>query len=559
MKKIDRLLLQSFLPPFVVTFFIALFVLIMQFLWTYIDDIIGKGVGFWVMVELLSYLSISLIPTALPIAILISSVMVMGNLAERYELASMKSAGIPLLRIMQPLMILSIGITIFSFFCSNNLIPLANLQFKSRLYDIRKQKPALNLETGIFNDDFKGFVIHIGEKAANNRDIGDVIIYDHSRAAKEPMHLVARKGEMYNTDDGNYFVMTLYDGTQYQENKQQTKGKDKSYPFTRTSFKKWTKVFDLEEFSLQETDIDLFDSHYTMLNIGELKIKIDSLDQKIENRLVKVEKHMAQYISIFKEDTIATTLPEDLQVLDAPVVANDNAPKDSNKIVVEKAPTPKKVNQKPVQKTIKKTESKKPVEKDSKKEDPQEKAHKKATGVSARPPLAQNIDQPLESYNSFVETFVGKNTRRNLVSKAQSYARNIQSQNKSSARQLHNYKEGRVKHIYELHSKFSMAVVCFVFLFIGAPMGAIVRKGGFGYPLLIAIIFFMLYIVLNVFCKKLAESLVLPAEFAAWIPCGILFPVGLLLTYKAMNDSKMINADRYLSFLLRLVKMLNGA
>ena len=200
--------------------------------------LLGKGAGFFIIIELLSYLSISLIPTALPIAILISSVMVMGNLAERYELASIKSAGVPLLRVMKPLMFLTFGIAIFSFFCSNYIIPLANLQFKSRLYDIRKQKPALNLEAGVFNDDFKGFIIHIGKKDADNKHIEDVIIYDHTTNNREPMQIVAKRGEMFTTTDGGYFIMKLYDGTQYQETKQTVKGNSKTYPFSRISFKR---------------------------------------------------------------------------------------------------------------------------------------------------------------------------------------------------------------------------------------------------------------------------------------------------------------------------------
>jgi lipopolysaccharide export system permease protein len=173
-KIIDKLLIKSFIPPLFMAFFIALFVLIMQTLWLYIDTIVGKGVGILLMMEMIGYLSVSLIPMALPIAIIIGAVMVFGNLGERYELSSLKSAGVSLIRIMLPLMVLTGMLSVFSFFCSDNLIPVSLLKFKSRLYDIKTQKPTLNLETGLFNYDFGGYVIRIGEKGDDNRTIKDL-------------------------------------------------------------------------------------------------------------------------------------------------------------------------------------------------------------------------------------------------------------------------------------------------------------------------------------------------------------------------------------------------
>ncbi|MFT5164977.1 MAG: lipopolysaccharide export system permease protein [Saprospiraceae bacterium] len=539
MKKIDKLLVKSFIPPFIVTFFIALFVLIMQFLWTYIDDIIGKGAGFLIIIELLSYLSISLIPTALPIAILISSVMVMGNLAERYELTSIKSAGVPLLRVMKPLMFVTFGIAIFSFFCSNYIIPLANLQFKSRLYDIRKQKPALNLEAGVFNDDFKGFIIHIGKKNKNNRDIENVIIYDHTSGNGEPMEIIAKRGEMFNTADGNFFIMKLYEGTQYQETKQMSKGNSKTYPFSRTSFKEWSKVFDLSEFNLKETDQDLFDSHHTMLSVQKLRIKIDSLELKIYEKYKKLGDHTNQYVSIFKTDSLLTDprkpldgdkMLMDTDTLDKKILVENDSLKPNTSAIAKNAKTAKLVN----------SRNKKDL-------------HKKATKRSGKNAIPQTITKPLNEYQSIAELFSDDKQKRNLYSKAQSYARNLQSQAKSTLRSVDKYRENLVKHIFELNIKFSMALICFIFLFIGAPMGAIVRKGGFGFPILIAIFFFMIYIILNIFCKKLAESFVIPALMAAWLPCMILFPVGMILTTKAMNDSKVLDIDKYFTILKKLI------
>ncbi len=525
MKRIDRLLIQSFIPPFIATFFIALFVLIMQFLWTYIDDIIGKGASLLIILELLSYLTMSLIPTALPIAVLISSVMVMGNLAERYELASIKSAGVPLLRIMRPLIWFTAGISIFSFFCSNNVIPLANLQFKSRLYDIRKQKPTLSLEEGVFNEDFKDFIIHIGYKnPENNRQIGDVMIYDHSAKDRKPLRILAESGEMYATADGRYFVMNLFNGAQYQETNQGT-GKDRKYPFVRTTFKEWKKVLDLSEFQINRTDTDLLDSHHSMLSVTQLRAQIDSLENKYTRKLDQLTSHTNQYIMPFRK--------ADLLLKDS---LTASAQSDTTKVENQTKQDSSKIG-----KTI-------PANFAS-----SELKHQESQRKRFRKPLPQKEYTSLEGYTSIRDLFMVEDLKGTLFSRAQSFARNLHSQAISVKRNVDKDREKRVKHIYELHLKFSMALICVIFLFIGAPMGAIVRKGGFGYPILVAIFFFMLYIVLNIFCKKLAESFVLSAVMASWIPCFILFPLGLFLTFRAMNDSKLFDADRVVRFLHRII------
>jgi len=205
MKKIDKLLLTSFFGPFAVSFGIALFVLILQFLWLYIDEIAGKGVSIFILVELIAYLSISIFPTALPIAVLIASVMVMGNFAERYELSSMKSAGMSLLRIMRGLMFCAAAIGIFSYICSDFIMPIANLQFKSRLYDIRKQKPALTIEKGVFNEDFRQFVIRVGDKEKDGETIRDIMIEDQTNIGRIKFNqILADSGQMFTTDDKRF-------------------------------------------------------------------------------------------------------------------------------------------------------------------------------------------------------------------------------------------------------------------------------------------------------------------------------------------------------------------
>ena len=200
------------------TFLIACFVLIMQTLWVYVDEIAGKGAGLLMLVELIGYMTVSLVPMALPIAVLISSVMVMGNLAERYELSSIKSAGVSLTRVMMPLFFVTCGIAAFSYFCNDTLIPISNLKFKSRLYDIRKQKPTLSIEERLFNDDFGDVVIRVNNKIGEDGEVEEVLIYDHNVSNENRLsEISAKKGRMYTTEDGKFFVMDLEEGSQFNE------------------------------------------------------------------------------------------------------------------------------------------------------------------------------------------------------------------------------------------------------------------------------------------------------------------------------------------------------
>jgi len=540
MKNLDRLLVTSFIPPFIVTFMIAMFVLVMQALWLYIDDIAGKGLGFFLIIELLGYKSISLVPMALPLAVLISSVMVLGNMAERYELSSFKSAGVSLWRIMLPLMFFGIATTLFSFFCSNNLIPVANLKFGSRMYDIQQQKPALRLEAGIFNDDFDGYAIHIGSKKGDGKHIKDVLVYDHSDANKGRLsQIIADKGEMYATEDGRYFIMNLLDGHQYMEVEPSSRSSsDRSYPFIRTNFESWFKVFDLSEFDLNRTNEELFKSNRHMMTSGQLKAAIDSLGMKIDRRKRGISNQVSSYFHFMELDSSNTS--EQLKKKRKNIEQRMAERAAQGKAADTAAP---KVHKGPI-----------PVKTNGKQNAAQERQARQRRKVFEGNPIEQAIDKPLPEYNSLLEVFP-EPERNRLVNKAKSFVRSIQAHSESAQRSIDRLEESEVKHIYERHTKFSRSLVCFIFLFIGAPMGAIVRKGGFGYPILISIIFFMIFIVLTIFCQKIAESFVLPAAVAAWIPCAVLFPIGLILTRKAMNDSKLINPERYLAFFNKVVKV----
>jgi lipopolysaccharide export system permease protein len=560
MKTIDRLLIQSFLPPFVVTFLIATFVLLIQILWVYIDDLAGKGLSIFLITELLAYKCVSLVPMALPLAMLISSVMVLGNLAEHYELSSLKSAGISLLRVMAPMIIFGAMCTALSYYCSDYLIPVSNLKFGSRMYDIQRQKPALRLEEGVFNDDFQGFAIRIGDKKGDGQGIGNVIIYDHKSSDEGAYsHINARSGRMFTTPDQKRFVMKLHDGHQYVEPRPSGRGTASS-PFIRTNFKTWTRAFDLSEFDLQRTNEELFKSNRSMLSIAQLQESVDSMAVQIEERRESVFKQLSAYISLPKKDT-ASVQPEEEDLVPAYTPAEQDTfePQlfaDTGMQAGIKKINPGAIKQaRPADTTVNNTSTgfSNPVQ------IPDQLVQTFRGSLQGPVPsgpgevgLMQNIDKPLASYGSFVETFDTTHQNR-LIQTGTTLARSLLNQAESTATTLARMKKNRVKFIYELHTKYSFAAMCIVFLFIGAPMGAIVRKGGFGFPILISTIFFVLFIILTIFCRKIAEAFVTPAQVAAWIPCMIFIPIGTYLTLKAMNDSEIFRFERLNALIRRLI------
>jgi lipopolysaccharide export system permease protein len=448
------------------------------------------------------------------------------------------------------------------------------------MYDIQRQKPALRLDAGVFNDDFDNYAIHIGRKSTNDRTIEDVIMYDHSEASRGMLtEITAESGEMFASEDGRYFVMHLRNGHQYIETSPTSvRGSGSHFPFVRTNYKTWTKIFDLSEFQLARTNEELFKQNRNMLSSSQLLVAIDSIELKILQRQKSLSNQVASYFSFMENDsTFLTVAVEEFDSikaredslmaladsLDAAIdtAALDTISEEEASVDVETDPViQKKKLIKPLAQENKTAE----VETDpillnrAKEIDPRTRVINKTkrTGLSQKVvKLFEEIDTTAD-FQKIID-MVGTRERAEFYSKARSAARGIQSQAESAIRTLDGMRESKVKHIYELHTKYSMAVVCMIFIFIGAPMGAIVRKGGFGYPILVSIIFFMLFVILTIFCRKIAETFVLPAALAGWVPCAILFPVGLILTRKAMNDSKLVNLDRYTAFFRKIFRRTN--
>ncbi len=487
------------IPPYVMAFFVAEFVLVMQFLWKYIDEIIGKGISVFVLFELIFYFAVTIIPMAIPLTVLISAVMVYGNMGERYELSSIKSAGISLYRIMRPGLMIAVLTAIFSLVSSNYLKPKANLKFYQRLHAVQKQKASLAIEEKIFNDDFKNIVMRVEEKENNGPGVEDILIYDHTAINKEDINVIrAEKGEMLTSDDGKYFVIKLEEGTQYMDLKENKAKKSKgSYrPFMRTNFKEYQKVFDMSQFEMEASKLNMSRKSYDLMNSIQLLEAIDSFKMTGEENIVKISE----------------------QWLEKKKPTSNDHPKSGKKTL---------------------DENKSPEIPDLKKNT--ERAAFQSKGIKQDSLLTSDTKSLLDLYaplhhKSLLAGAVSK------VSKHSDYVYNISAKNK-------NLRTNERKHLLRLHQMYSWAFICILFLFIGAPMGSIIRKGGYGYPLLIAIIFFMLFVVLNIMGEKLNKSNTISPMLAAWLSSMILTPFAFLLTYKAVRDENLrIGLPSFLSF-----------
>lgn len=481
MKKIYAFTLKSYLGPFVLTFFIALFILLMQFLWKYIDDLVGKGLEADVVAQLLFYASATFVPLALPLAILLSSLMTFGNLGEHYELVAMKAAGISIWKIMRPLVYLSIGISMLAFLFSNYVQPFANLKFQSLLYDVRQQKLAFDINEGIFYHGIENYVIRIGEKERDGRTIYDVKIFDHTDRLGNIKVTTAKSGYMELSPDQQYILFTLFDGYSYTDIVTARNYRE-NRPFDRMAFKQQRIRFDLSEFNLNRTQEELFKSHYTMLNVKQLDFFVDSLELRFEERKDRYKSNFQRrFQNMMTLDTTGKT---------------DN---------LMQAASQKNIAQK-------KTD----VNNDS--------------TLLLQWPILSNFE--LKDKNNIVEMAMNatRSTRDNVI-----FNKNDFSYQQENIR----------KHELAWHKKFTLSIACLILFFIGAPMGAIIRKGGLGLPVVISVLFFVVYHITSITGEKAAKVGDIDMVLGVWLSSLVLFPIGLFLTFKATTDAALLDVDSW--------------
>jgi lipopolysaccharide export system permease protein len=442
----------------------------MQFLFKYIDDLVGKGLEWYVVVELLLYASSTLVPMALPLAILLSSIMTFGNLGEHYELVALKSSGISLRRIMMPLIILVFIISIGAFFFSNIVMPYANLKMSALMWDVRNQKPSLAIKEGSFYNGIDGYSIRIGKKDKEGTNLNDIVIYNHTSNKGNMNVMMADSGKMLISDNDRFLIIQLYDGVSYEESGVPGTVNDRKQ-LIRVNFKEHEVKFDLSTFKMNRTDETLFKDHFTMLNLKQLKYYEDSLTDRLKRDKEYFRQNYVLYTSM------------------------------NNELKVD------------------------------------------ASG---------NVRDTL--YNPDIIKNFKKENRAMIIGRAFSNIRNISSYSETFKRDEKSMNERIRKHIIEYHRKFTLSFACLILFFIGAPLGAIIRKGGLGMPVVISIFFFIFFHFLSITGEKMARQDVLTVWQGMWMASLILTPIGIFITRKANSYSTLLDLDVYIQFFKRFAR-----
>ncbi len=449
---------------------------------------VGKGLSFNIIAELMAYASASLVPMALPLAVLLSSLMTFGNMGEYYELTAMKASGISLQQIMLPVFIIDIFIAIGAFFFANNVMPYTNLKMKSLLYDVRQQRPELQIREGEFYNGIDNYSIRVNKKHPITNVLYDVKIYDHSQRRGNVSVTVADSGKMEITSDKRNLLITLWHGRSYTELEVERRKRNNTFPHRTDIFDEQKVLITLTGFGLQRTDENLFKNYYQMLNVTQLTRATDSLKDEMERTNKQFHRALLNYNYFKGVEVLKRRANQRMQFL----------PHDTSQV------------HPPKQKKI-----------------------------------VNNFDSLFNAYSTDIQ--------KRILSMAISNARSTMSFVENSAANIKYEIRNLRRHEIEWHKKFTLAAACLIFLFIGAPLGAIIRKGGLGMPAVISTVFFILYYIISLTGEKIVREGIVPSFQGMWMASVILIITGIFLTYKATNDSSMLNIDTYLSFIRKFL------
>ena len=464
MKKLDSFILKSFFGPFIMTFCITVFILVMQFLWLYIDDLVGKGLSFWVVMEFLGWGSATILPLSMPLATLLASIMTFGNLGENNELLAMKAAGISLQRIFYPLIFVAFLISVGAFFISNNLIPVAYNKIYTLQYDIAKTKEEIKIPTGSFYNGIDGYSIRIDSRNKKTDMMYDVILYNHTDRNGNVSLVAADSGVIKSTVDKDALVLTLYSGISYDENNKFSY-KDTTMELRQINFDMQEVIIPLEDYAFHKSEEDRYGNEIMARNLKELSHDRDSIGALYDEEALKQRQEVTYNISLNKPGNLDTAV---------------------NKGLTKKFPLDSLLNSCSTS--------------------------DKLRAVNGAIPMVQNSIFAMKSYHRDVYRYTFYLRRINL----------------------------------ESLRKFAMSLACFLFFFIGAPLGAIIRKGGLGTPVIISALLFVLYWVVDITGKKLARDGVVSPLVGAFISTWVFLPIGIFLTWNSTKDSSIFNLDTYL-------------
>ncbi len=461
MKKLDRFIIKSFVGPFIAILLVVVFILVMQFLWLYIDELVGKGLSFKVILEFLAWGSATMLPLSLPLATLLASMMTLGTLGENNELLAIKAAGISLQRVMIPLAVICGLISVGAFFVSNDLIPVAYNKIYTLRDDIGKTKDEIKIPTGTFYNGIDGYILRVDDRNDDSGMMNGVMVYNHTKNKGNTSLTIADSAMMKMSKDKSYLTFILYNGTNYEETNTRNY-RDTSLQLQKIDFKQQEMIIPLENYAFQKSDSSRFDDQVKSMNLKQLQHgqdSIGSLDSASKQDNLKLMRNSRTLRYNSQLDTATKRLPtssferEDIGVWDD--IANE---------------------------------------------------------ISA-------------------------------LEKARSNAEDIQSQLTAYSREryYHNFTLRLID--IEINKKFALSIACLIFFFIGAPLGALIRKGGLGTPAIISVLFFVAYWVIDISGTKLAKDGAVGPFHGVFFSSYILLPTGLFLTWKAINDSAIFSAE----------------
>lgn len=605
MKKIDKLIIKAFIGPFILTFAVIVFILLTVQMMNYVDQIFGKDLSYIDLGVLVMHFAIFQTPIAFPLSVMLASLMTFGNLGEHFELTAIKSAGISLIRAMAPIFVMVIFITVLAFFSNNYLVPNSALKAYSLLYDIRQKKPALDIEPGLFYGGIDKYKIKVHDKLTDGKTLLGIIIYNHTGRNGNRDVTIADSGRMYTIMDDQYLKFELFNGSHYTEGKGKlARGRIRDFqqinPFTRTYFEKSEIIFDLSSFGMSRTDEGLFASNRLMRNFNELNYDLDSLSDDIyltKARVYEVPTRFFTYSSLKKrikipDEIIQIQLKEDStkrarlekQNKESEALIADDLKKE--KLLLQKRQkdslkTEKKVSRlsdvDSVKREIKKLnfekgKIKRPIRNELKV--PIKKLDKPKVLQHKTNPIKQVSEEELElnpskqlkprvvkwrmTEEEIIKAIDKKYEKKNLRLRTLKGALATTRQAKSKISVQNSRIEQLNKSYFEFniqwHKMLATAAACISMFLIGAPLGAIIKRGGLGFPVLVSILFFIIYYVISIGGEKYAKSGLLPVFQGVWMANIVLLPIGLFFLRQAKNDARLFDVDYYLTTISNIIE-----
>lgn len=465
----------------------------MQFLWKYIDDLVGKGLEWNVIVELLFYASLTLVPMALPLSVLLAAIMTYGGLGEKNELFAMKAGGVSLFRIIYPLFVINVFIAIGAFYFSNNLLPYTNLKMRTLLYGIQQQRPEINLQSGIFSEPVDDFIIKVDRKLRRNNSLESIIIYDHRNKSGNTNVTTAEYGNLKMSADEKILIFDLYKGFRYEDivPDRSSKTRNNKYQHQRSSFGQKTVFIELDGLGLDRSNEELFKSGFDMLNNSQLEYAIDSLNQRLFKRHNDIYNTLYEY-NLFK-------------------AKHQWHPEDENLSHV---------------------------------------AYKHIHEVE----LENYVENVIFLDYDSIYSSLNYSQKVKVIDFALNYGRHAKTYVDVVKEEVVGYNRWITRHIIEYQRKYVLAVAVLLFFLLGAPLGAIIRKGGFGLPVIISVLIFLFYYIVSITFEKTVRELIIVPELGMWISTIVLLPVTFYIFVKAATDSMRLSPHFYESLINRFRK-----